>query len=190
MTDEAVAIGATSGVWCAVCARADDEGGAEPTYIGCDTCGGWFHAECVAVSAAEVERLSAADEGWFCPSCCEAATTGGGAAAAGDDELYCVCRQPARTDVEELFLGCSRCDGWFHPACVGVDETDARALAASNDEWYCDECRGVALHCVCRRPEQPGVTLIDCCLCAERFHPGAWREPFANAEPPPLSTRA
>ena len=114
--------------------------------------------------------MSDAEEGWFCPTCCQATAKGG---AAPNEELYCVCRQPARTDIEELYIGCSRCDGWFHPACVGMGEQEARELSTSNDEWYCAECSGVALHCICRQPERPGVTLVDCCLCNERFHPSA-----------------
>lgn len=59
--------------------KADDQ-----LWIGCSSCGGWYHAGCVGLSQAEVERL----DNYYCPKCTNNKMPGRGRSTAAPKQLY------------------------------------------------------------------------------------------------------
>ncbi len=51
--------------------------------------------------------------------------------------LFCYCRMPEDSNIENPYVGCSKCSQWFHKVCASVPDNifDDNTL-----NWYCKEC--------------------------------------------------
>lgn len=54
------------------------------SMIGCDVCSDWFHAPCLGVSAAQMEKIEASKESFVCPRCAIVESFNGAAVQAAD----------------------------------------------------------------------------------------------------------
>ncbi len=63
---------------------------------------------------------------------------GGGGQGGGDEEIYCLCQQPAFGEM----IGCDNQDGcqyeWFHVECVGLDPKNK-----PKGKWFCPPCQAL-----------------------------------------------
>lgn len=59
-------------------------------YIGCESCGNWFHGSCVGVSMEAAKTMTS----YLCAACSKKRSITSAAWQAPSGELYCVCRTP------------------------------------------------------------------------------------------------
>lgn len=51
-----------------------------------------------------------------------------------EEELYCICRQPAD---DRFMIACDKCEEWYHGECIGLIEAESKYIKY----YYCDNCR-------------------------------------------------
>ncbi|XP_061842110.2 histone-lysine N-methyltransferase 2D isoform X1 [Nerophis lumbriciformis] len=109
--------------WCAVC----DSVGELTDLLFCTGCGLHYHAACLEIGAAPIQRA-----GWQCPEC----------------KVCQTCRQPGE---DSKMLVCDACDKGYHTFCL-----QPAMDSLPTDPWKCKRCR-VCMGCGVRGLVVPGL---------------------------------
>ena len=143
-------------VLCSCRAKSD----AHRDWIGCRKCCGWYHPECVGLSAEVADRLPS----YTCASC--QGNSGHSMTDVpdadgviirrafekpqvipvetdlGEGDRYCICRRAYSDDATgeaQNFLQCEFCAEWYHYECLGVTYSDVEQI----DRFKCPKCEAM-----------------------------------------------